>query len=83
MDQKIFVGKSKEMKRWEHESSRAFETMENNLSFPLEHYTSFMISRESKNLLQPLVSNSFAEASGDYAVKFIGWGALPSVKRAR
>ena len=61
----FFIGKSKETKTWERESSRAFETKEKNVSFPLEHCTSFGISRERKNQLELLVSDSFVEALGD------------------
>ena len=62
LDQRIFVGISKEMKTLERETSSAFGTKENNLSFPPEHCASFTISQENKTLVRSLVSASFAKS---------------------
>ena len=62
LDQRIFVGISKEMKTLERETSRAFGTKENNISFPPEHCASFTISQENKTLVRSLVSASFAKS---------------------
>jgi hypothetical protein len=46
--------------------ARAFGTQGSNLSFPMEHCSFFAVSRESKTPIPSLVSDSFAEARGDY-----------------
>jgi len=65
LEQRIFVGKSKETKTQERKDGTAFGTQESNLSFPMEHCSFYAVSRESKTPLQSLVSDSFAEARGD------------------
>ena len=78
-DQRILVGNSKEMKTLERETSSAFGTKENNLSFPPEHCASFTISQESKTLVRSLVSASFAKSEVS-THQTHGQGALPSEK---
>jgi hypothetical protein len=46
--------------------ARAFGTQGSNLSFPMEHCSFFAVSRKSKTPLPSLVTDSFAEARGDY-----------------
>jgi len=65
LEQRIFVGKSKETKTQKREDGRAFGTQESNLSYPMEYCSFYAVSQESKTPLQSLVSDSFAEARGD------------------
>lgn len=69
LEQRIFIGKSKEIKTREREGTRAFGTQESKLSFPMEHCSLYAVSREHKTPLQSLVSDSFAEARGHLLLK--------------
>ena len=66
LEHSFFIGILEDFIPMERKHVRAFGTQESNLSFPMEHCSFFAVSRESKTLLQSLVSDSFAEAQGDY-----------------